>query len=113
MLRTIRIDRFISYDGYQFTSSVTWVPLILSQIKSPYLEEVAFSIWLMTVEQLEPQDFPIDWNFLDNLFAGNSQFQHLKRLRFWIFGDVEKRDVEREIGRKLPKCAELNILSFR
>jgi hypothetical protein len=76
------------------------------------LEEVTFSVQLTTVEQLEPTDFPIHWNIFDDLFAGRLQFQNLKRLRFWIFGEVEKLDVERAIRKKLPKCAESDILRF-
>jgi hypothetical protein len=73
---------------------------------------VAFSVWLAAVGQLEPEDFPIDWNLLDDMFSQMRQFRHLKILKFWIFGEVDKLDVEVEIRQKLPKCAGLRILSF-
>ena len=98
-------------DLHQFSSAVGWIPLILARIKSPYLEEVEFSIFLSQIDQIDPTDFPIDWESYDKLFAWGVGFQRLQRLTFAVYvPGVEEEVVEKEMRKRLPDCDTRGIL---
>ncbi|KIM81718.1 hypothetical protein PILCRDRAFT_821072 [Piloderma croceum F 1598] len=112
-LRYIRIEQFIFMDHFQLSSAVGWYPLILARIKSPYLEEVEFSIHISQMDQLDPPDFPIDWKSYDHLFAQGAGFKQLQRLTFLVFSKVDNGVMRNEIGKRLPESDARGILRVK
>ncbi|KAJ7698610.1 hypothetical protein B0H17DRAFT_927137 [Mycena rosella] len=108
-LQAIRLDKFIHYSQYQFSSAVAWIPELISQTRS--LKEVSFGVAIRDVEELHPQEDPIDWDALDNLFC-DPQFPDLRALRFWISGNVELDAVARVVTRSLPRSSQRRMLRF-
>ncbi|KAJ7484406.1 hypothetical protein FB451DRAFT_1232430 [Mycena latifolia] len=108
-LHTIILDKFIHYSIYQFSSAVGWIPEIVS--RTPSLKEVSFGVAIRDVGELDPQEDPIDWEALDNLFC-DPQFPDLQALRFWISGSVALDDVLRALNRSLPRSSQRRMLYF-
>ncbi|KAJ7669340.1 hypothetical protein DFH06DRAFT_1125709 [Mycena polygramma] len=108
-LHTIILDKFINYSVYQFSSAIAWIPEILSQ--TPNLMEVAFGVAIRDLEELHPEDDPIDWAALDALFC-HPRFPHLRTLRFWVSGIVALDSVSDAIARCLPRSDERRMLRF-
>ncbi|KAJ6491291.1 hypothetical protein C8R47DRAFT_976737 [Mycena vitilis] len=108
-LHTILLDKFINYSVYQFSSAISWIPEILSQ--TPNLMEVAFGVAIRDLEELHPEEDPIDWAALDTLFC-HPCFQHLRTLRFWVSGIVALESVSDAIARCLPHSNERRMLRF-
>ncbi|KAJ6532743.1 hypothetical protein DFH09DRAFT_1182140 [Mycena vulgaris] len=108
-LHTIILDKFVHYSVYQFSSPVGWIPELVSRTSS--LREVSFGVALRNVEELYPEEDPIDWDALDSLFC-HPQFPHLQALRFWVSGNVELDDVARVITRSLPRSSQRRMLRF-
>jgi hypothetical protein len=83
-----------------------WIPRIISQIISPQLNEISFSVFLDHVSDL----VATDWLALDQLFVG-SHFAHVQTLRVWIYGvRVEPAEVIASMAQILPHCHEGGIL---
>jgi hypothetical protein len=105
-LRTIVMDKFLNCSVYQFSSALGWIPELFS--RAPSLTEVSFGVAIRDVEELEPEDDPIDWDALDSLFFN----LRLQSLRFWVSGNAEFDDVARIITRSLPRSSERKMLRF-
>ncbi|KAJ7735089.1 hypothetical protein DFH07DRAFT_114424 [Mycena maculata] len=108
-LRTVILDKFIHYSVYQFSSAVGWIPELISRI--PSLREVSFGIAIRDVEELHPQEDPIDWDALDDIFC-HPRFPHLRALRFWVSGNVEFDEAISAISLSLPRSNQQRILRF-
>ncbi|KAJ6616488.1 hypothetical protein B0H10DRAFT_1397089 [Mycena sp. CBHHK59/15] len=108
-LHTIVIDKFINYSVYQFSSAVGWIPELVSRITS--LTEINLGIAIRDVEELHPEEDPIDWGALDNLFC-HPCFPCLRALRFWISGNVKLDEVADFILRSLPLSQQRGMLRF-
>jgi hypothetical protein len=114
-LRSIRIDHLISSEDYQFSSPVPDILLILSEINSPCLEEMEFSVTLSSVKDLDAPDFMIDWDYFDALLMQIIGVEgRLKTVRFWVkcTWDLKNDDVEMAISERLKRCAERGMLCF-
>lgn len=108
-LHTIIMDKFINYSVYQFSSAVGWIPELVS--RTPSLKEISFGVAIRAVEELYPEEDPIDWEALDSLFC-HPRFPHLRALRFWVSGNVELDDVITVITRSLPRSSQRSLLRF-
>ncbi|KAJ7512461.1 hypothetical protein B0H11DRAFT_1699109 [Mycena galericulata] len=108
-LHTIILDKFINYSVYQFSSAVDWIPELVSRI--PGLKEVSFGIAIRDVEELHPEEDPIDWAALDDIFC-HPRFPHLQALHFWISGSVEFDEAINAITRSLPHSGRRKMLRF-
>ncbi|KAJ7636941.1 hypothetical protein FB45DRAFT_907794 [Roridomyces roridus] len=108
-LHTIILDKFINYSVYQFSSAIAWIPELVSQIAN--LKEVSFGIAIRDVEELFPEDDPIDWTALDNTFC-HPRFPHLRALRFWVSGNVELDEAAGAIASNLPRSNRRRMLRF-
>ncbi|KAJ7089243.1 hypothetical protein B0H15DRAFT_885339 [Mycena belliarum] len=80
-LHTVILDKFIYYSDYQFSSAVAWIPELVSPI--PNLKELSFGIAIRDIGELHPEENPIDWAALDDLFC-DPQLAGLRALRFWV-----------------------------
>lgn len=112
-LRLIRIQQFIFYENPRRRSSaINWIPLILKRATSPHIQEVQFTVFCDSLEQLDPNGVSLDWCTYDQLFTLKSLSTQIKRLIFVIYGSINGEDARREIRRRLPLCTAQGILYF-
>jgi hypothetical protein len=84
------------------------IPLIFSQIPSPRLEEIRFSISTTEIP-LGDRFIPIDWDHLDRLLVGESGAQwKLKKAIIY----ATPADVEAEVKEGLKRSVQEGILHF-
>jgi hypothetical protein len=84
-----------------------WIPLVLSRISSPCLQEIHFSLSLMDPDNLDL----VDWSEIGRLVSG-PVFANLGRIGFTIYGGVDKTDIRRVLVSKLKNCNDRGILKF-
>ncbi|KAJ7089237.1 hypothetical protein B0H15DRAFT_981181 [Mycena belliarum] len=108
-LHTVILDKFIYYSDYQFSSAVAWIPELVSPI--PNLKELSFGIAIRDIGELHPEENPIDWAALDDLFC-DPQLAGLRALRFWVADRVELREVARVLSHSLPRSSQRGMLHF-
>nr|GAT48840.1 predicted protein [Mycena chlorophos] len=104
-LDTIVLDKFIHYSTYRFSSAIGWIPQLLSRSRS--LRRVFLGVSILSISELSPEDDPIDWAALDNIFCS------LATLCFRVLAIVELAEIAAVIKLLLPKCAARNdMLQF-
>ncbi|KAJ7150957.1 hypothetical protein C8R43DRAFT_887184 [Mycena crocata] len=108
-LHTIVLDKFVNYSVYQFSSAVAWFPELIS--RTPSLQEISFGVAIRDVRELHPEDDPIDWAALDDLFC-HPHLPHLRALRFWVSGNVTLDETAGSIRRSLPRSTQRRMLRF-
>ncbi|KAF7291951.1 hypothetical protein MIND_01220700 [Mycena indigotica] len=105
-LHTIVLDKFIHYSTYRFSSAVGWIPQLVSRAGG--LKHIMLSISIRRIDELTPEDDPIDWPALDAVFCT------LHRLYFRVWSSIELDQVTPVLTHQLPKCAmREGLLQFR
>ncbi|KAF8583590.1 hypothetical protein K439DRAFT_48905 [Ramaria rubella] len=104
-LRTITLDCIILIDP--FSPRYAWVPIILSQISSPYVEEVIFFLAWNRLKPLESFDLEeIDRTLARPLFGG------LKRVVFRCSGYIDPSIGVRAITERMRVMGDRGLLVF-
>jgi hypothetical protein len=96
------------YSQYRSSTYVGWVSILLSQITSMHMEEVEFNVWLSVPEDLDP----LDWDVMAKVFA-QPLFSRLKRIHFWVWGDVNREQARVSIRKRLPACDARGLLEVK
>lgn len=93
------------HSDYHRIAYVGWVPIILSQITSPHIEEVVMRLLLTTIKNIDL----FDWGAMAGVL-GQPHFSRLKRLQFEIRGEVNRDELAIAIRERLPECDGRGIL---
>ncbi|KIM86665.1 hypothetical protein PILCRDRAFT_815901 [Piloderma croceum F 1598] len=107
-LRSLHLSGLVMYSQYRSSTYVGWVSILLSQITSMHIEEVVFDVWLSVPEDLDP----LDWDVMGKVFAQPS-FSRLKRIHFWVWGDVNREQARVSIRERLPVCDARGLLEAK
>jgi hypothetical protein len=92
-----------------YVRTLAWLPIVVSQIHSPQMEELVFGIEVDFLRDLNK----INWNLWANIFA-QPQFCGLKKLHFNVLrvGYLNPSRAGAWIRRELPACEARGILSI-
>ena len=86
--------------------SFSWFPHLLSQVSSPYIEEVGFYLWQDDLAELESPP----WDEIVRLLS-TSQFSSLKRVAFHVWGEQEPTSrVVTVVRRKFARFEDREML---
>lgn len=106
MLRSIKFKANLS-NRLKATLTLEWIPLVLSQITSLQMREVAFDLTVDAAGILEV----MPWSELANIFS-RPPFLHLESVVFKFTGDVNRGAVTSLVGSMLPGQRDILVLSW-
>ena len=105
-LRTLTFDRLLLT---QPTPELyAWMPILLSKVTSPYVEEISFILVWNQLKMLEALNLELMQEIITK-----SIFSGLKRVVFRLVGDLDPEAARQEIWRRMDQLAERGLLIFR
>ena len=102
-LRTITFDRLLL--THRIPQLHAWVPALLSQVTSPYIEEIEIILVWNQLKMLEALNLELMQDIVTKRI-----FNGLKRVVFRLVGDLDPEEARCEIWRRMEQLAKRELL---
>ncbi|KAH8814738.1 hypothetical protein DL96DRAFT_1561035 [Flagelloscypha sp. PMI_526] len=109
-IEKIRIQELISGVQYRLSSPLPWILKSLSRLHPNTLKDVSFTIFLDSIEDLDPEDEPIEWDVMDELLCTRPLFSALQNVTFVVLGSLPLFLVKMVLQFRLPGIFRRDLL---